>query len=155
MGGEKLLGGVGPLVGNCSTNWEGGPSTVGAGVFSSWIGAILILGLAGLIGCGCCGGLLLFWGCWTALSPGGGWTPGGIATAPSGGMPTRAAFFDARLVGLKVHLKFRPAHREQGNFLSHLVFVFAQLLQAMGVRPADLGIIPLAAGISCWFWSRP
>lgn len=78
-----------------------------------------------------------------------GCTLGGIETAPSGGMPTRLAFFDARLVGLKVHRRFLPAQREHGNFLSHFVFVFAQLLQAMGVRPADLGIMPFAAGISC------
>lgn len=50
MGGEKLFGGVGPLVGSCSTNWDGGPSTAGAGVFSSCIGAMLFFGLAGLIG---------------------------------------------------------------------------------------------------------
>ena len=70
-------------------------------------------------------------------------------------MPMRLAFFDDRRVGLNVHLRFRPAHREHGNFLSHFVFVFAQLLQAIGVLPADLGIMPLVAGISCWFWSLP
>ncbi len=50
-----------------------------------------------------------------------------------------------------MHLRFLPAHREHGNFLSHFVFVFAQLLQAIGVRPADFGIMPLAAGIGSWF----
>jgi hypothetical protein len=49
-------------------------------------------------------------------------------------------------VGRSVHLRFLLAHRLQGNFLSHLVFVFAQLLQAMGVLPADLGIMPLFGG---------
>lgn len=70
-------------------------------------------------------------------------------------MPIRVAFFDDRRVGRSVHFKFRPAHLEHGNFLSHFVFVFAQLLQAMGVRPADFGIMPLEAGIASWFWSRP
>lgn len=84
-----------------------------------------------------------------------GCTLGVIDTVPSGGIPTLLAFFEARLVGLSVHRKFLPAHREHGNFLSHFVFVFAQLLQAMGVRPADFGIMPFVAGISCWFWSRP
>lgn len=81
----------------------------------------------------------------------------GIVTAivPSGRMPTRAAFFDTRLVGRSVQRRFRPAHLEHGNFLSHFVFVLAQLLHAMGVRPADLGIMPFAAGMSCWFWSLP
>ena len=69
-----------------------------------------------------------------------------MATAPSGGTPIRAAFFDDRRVGRSVHRRLRPAHREQGNFLSHLVLVLAQLLQAIGVRPADFGIMPLAAG---------
>ena len=53
-----------------------------------------------------------------------------------------------RRVGLSVHRRFRPAHRLQGNFLSHFVFVLAQLEHAMGVRPADLGIMPFAAGIA-------
>lgn len=66
----------------------------------------------------------------------------------------RAAFFDDRRVGLRVQRRLRPAHREHGNFLSHLVFVFAQLLQAMGVRPADFGIVPFA-GMASWFWSLP
>lgn len=60
----------------------------------------------------------------------------------------RWAFLVDRRVGRKVHFRFLPAHLEQGNFLSHLVFVFAQLLQAMGVLPADFGIMPLAAGIT-------
>lgn len=75
--------------------------------------------------------------------------------ALSGGTPTRLAFFDALRVGRKVHRRFLPAQREHGNFLSHFVFVLAQLLHAMGVRPADLGIMPLDAGNSFWFWSRP
>lgn len=58
----------------------------------------------------------------------------------------RVAPFVDRRVGLNVHLRFLPAHREHGNFLSHLVFVLAQLEHAMGVRPADLGIMPFAAG---------
>jgi len=45
-----------------------------------------------------------------------------------------------------VHLRLRVAHRVQGNFLSHFVFVFAQLEQAIGVRPADFGTMPLEAG---------
>lgn len=64
------------------------------------------------------------------------------STAP--GM--RAAFFAERLVGRTVHLRLRLAHLLQGNFLSHFVFVFAQLLQAIGVLPADFGTMPLEAG---------
>jgi len=67
----------------------------------------------------------------------------------------RCAFFDDRRVGRKVHRRFRPAQRLHGNFLSHLVLVLAQLLHAIGVLPADLGIMPLAAGIASWFWSLP
>ena len=95
-----------------------------------------------------------------------------MATTLSGGMPIRAVPFVVRRVGLKVHLKFRPAHRLHGNFLSHLVFVLAHydmhrqsqlclhrkhalslltLEQAIGVRPADFGIMPFAAGIASWF----
>lgn len=74
---------------------------------------------------------------------------------PSGGMPIRCACFVARLVGRSVHRRFRPAQREHGNFLSHFVFVLAQLLHAIGVRPADFGIMPFAAGISFWFASLP
>ena len=70
---------------------------------------------------------------------------------PSGAAPNLAAFFDARRVGLRVQRKFRAAHREHGNFLSHFVLVLAQLLHAMGVRPADLGIMPFAAGRGSWF----
>jgi len=55
-------------------------------------------------------------------------------------------FFVVRRVGLTVHLRFRLAHRLQGNFLSHLVFVLAQLLHAMGVLPADFGTMPAEAG---------
>lgn len=65
---------------------------------------------------------------------------------PSPGAGMRLTFFEARLVGRSVHLRFRPAQRLQGNFLSHFVFVLAQLLHAIGVLPADLGIIPLLAG---------
>lgn len=61
--------------------------------------------------------------------------------------PIRLAFLDDRRVGRRVHRRFRPAQRLQGNFLSHFVFVLAQLLHAMGVLPADLGIMPLAAGM--------
>lgn len=64
-------------------------------------------------------------------------------TSPSG---TRAAFFVVRLVGRTVHFRFRPAHRLQGNFLSHLVLVLAQLEHAIGVRPADFGTIPWEGG---------
>jgi hypothetical protein len=57
------------------------------------------------------------------------------------------AFLDERRVGRSVHRRLRPAQRLHGNFLSHLVLVLAQLLHAMGVLPADLGIMPLAAGM--------
>ena len=135
----------------------GVPSTRGAVCLSSGMLFSPLLGLAGFKTGGACVGLPLdVWVCaWPSSPPGTLW--GGIAVKPSGGTtrPMRVAFFDDRLVGRRVHLRFRPAHLEQGNFLSHLVFVLAQLLQAMGVRPADLGIMPLTAGISCWFWSLP
>lgn len=54
-----------------------------------------------------------------------------------------------------MHFKFLCAHLVHGNFLSHFVFVFAQLLQAIGVRPADLGIIPCGGSPSSLFWLRP
>lgn len=94
-------------------------------------------------------------GCCTLASTVTGCAVAGADSVLSGGIPTRLAFFDARRVGLRVHLRFLPAQREHGNFLSHFVLVFAQLLQAIGVRPADLGIMPFTADISCWFWSRP
>ena len=68
--------------------------------------------------------------------------------APSPAACIRLTFLDALRVGRSVHLRFRPAQRLHGNFLSHFVFVFAQLLQAMGVRPADLGMMP-------WFGGKP
>jgi hypothetical protein len=69
---------------------------------------------------------------------------------------TLFTFLDARRVGRKVHLRFRCAHRLHGNFLSHFVFVLAQLLHAMGVRPADLGMMPAFGGRPSWlFASRP
>ncbi len=40
-------------------------------------------------------------------------------------VPTRGLPFVARRVGRRVHLRFLPAHRLHGNFLSHFVFVFA------------------------------
>jgi len=58
----------------------------------------------------------------------------------------RGVFLVIRRVGRTVQVKFLVAHRVQGNFLSHFVFVFAQLLHAIGVRPADFGIMPLEAG---------
>lgn len=67
----------------------------------------------------------------------------------------RAAVFAVLLVGLTVHLRLRLAHRLQGNFLSHFVFVFAQLLQAIGVLPADFGTMPSEAGNGSWFSSLP
>jgi hypothetical protein len=75
------------------------------------------------------------------------WSSSDTTTPASIAMPDRLAFFVTLRVGRNVHVKLRAEHREQGNFLSHFVFVLAQLLQAMGVRPADLGIMPLAAGI--------
>jgi hypothetical protein len=65
-------------------------------------------------------------------------------------MPDLLALFVTRRVGRSVHFRFRAEHLEQGNFLSHLVLVLAQLLHAMGVRPADLGIMPFAAGMMSW-----
>lgn len=134
---------------------EGGPSTLGAVCLSSGMLLRPPLGLAGFKTGGACVGLPL--GIWFCVCVGAwpfslaGTLCGGMAVKPSGGttIPMRVAFLDDRLVGRKVHLRFLPAHLEHGNFLSHLVFVLAQLLQAMGVRPADLGIIPLTAGISC------
>jgi len=63
-----------------------------------------------------------------------------MVVVPSGFVWIRLAFLDCRRVGRNVHLRFLAAHLEQGNFLSHFVLVLAQLLQAIGVRPADLGI---------------
>lgn len=71
---------------------------------------------------------------------------GGVVFAPSPAAGIRLAFLEALRVGLNVHLRFLPAQRLQGNFLSHFVFVFAQLLHAMGVRPADLGMMPWLGG---------
>jgi len=73
----------------------------------------------------------------------------GSATWPGTRSPSaamRIAFLVIRRVGRTVHLRLRVAHRVQGNFLSHFVFVFAQLEQAIGVRPADFGTMPLEAG---------
>ena len=67
----------------------------------------------------------------------------------------RIMFLVARRVGRTVHFRFLLAHRLHGNFLSHLVLVFAQLLQAMGVLPADLGMMPLEAERGSWFPSLP
>ena len=61
-------------------------------------------------------------------------------------------FLEIRRVDRSVHLRFLPAQRLHGNFLSHLVFVFAQLLQAIGVLPADLGIIPSLEGKPSWLF---
>ena len=81
---------------------------------------------------------------------------GTAVVAPSAPTTSRLAFLEALRVGLRVHLRFLPAHRLHGNFLSHLVFVLAQLLQAMGVRPADFGMMPWFGGKPSWlFWSRP
>jgi hypothetical protein len=75
---------------------------------------------------------------------------------PSPAGTTLFTFLDARRVGRSVHFRFRCAQRLQGNFLSHLVFVLAQLLHAIGVRPADLGIMPALGGRPSWlFASRP
>jgi len=154
-------GGVDPLAG-ASMKCVGGASkcvwvasTRGAFCLSSGMLLSPLLGLAGFRTGGACVGLPLV--ICVCAWPFSGTLWGGIAVNPSGGTtrPMRVAFFDERLVGRRVHLRFLPAHLEQGNFLSHLVFVLAQLLQAMGVRPADLGIMPLTAGISCWFWSLP
>lgn len=155
MDGEKSAGasGVGPLVG-FSKNCVGGPSTIGPPTFSSDVDvAAPFLGLdAGLRGGGCVG----LCPCWTADSIDTGCVFGAPATPPSEGTPIRAAPLVERRVGLNVHLRFLPAHREHGNFLSHFVFVFAQLEHAIGVRPADFGIMPFAAGItSLLFWSFP
>lgn len=69
-----------------------------------------------------------------------------VLVAASPPVMTLFTFLDARRVGRNVHFKFRCAHRLHGNFLSHLVFVFAQLLHAIGVLPADLGMIPAFGG---------
>ena len=132
---------------------------MGAVCLSSGILLRALLGLAGFkVGCVCVGLPLGTCGCVWPFSPFVAVTLcGGMAVKPSGGTtnPMRVAFFDERLVGRRVHLRFLPAHLEQGNFLSHLVLVLAQLLQAVGVRPADFGIMPFTAGISCWLASRP
>lgn len=54
----------------------------------------------------------------------------------------RCTPFDARRFDRNVHVRFLDSHREHGNFLSHFVFVFAHMVQAIGVRPADLGVMP-------------
>lgn len=156
--GENVVGGLDPLVG-CSAYCAGGPSVFRALCCSPNVDAIFCLGLSCFpVCCSTCCGLSVGGGCGlrcgascfcTLLSALGCCVSGGNVTAASTGAPTRAAFFETRLVGRKVHRRFRPAHLEHGNFLSHFVFVLAQLLQAIGVLPADLGIIPLAAGISC------
>jgi hypothetical protein len=59
---------------------------------------------------------------------------------------------DALRVGRRMHLRFLWAHRLQGNFLSHLVFVLAQFVQAMGVLPGCLGISMLGMpSLPSWF----
>ena len=53
----------------------------------------------------------------------------------------------------KRRLQARPRaeHLVQGNFLSHLVLVFAQLLQAIGVRPAFFRAIAETGVFESWF----
>jgi len=43
--------------------------------------------------------------------------------------------------------KFFSIHREHGTALSHFVFAFAQLIHAIGVRPAIDGTVPRAVCI--------
>ena len=88
---------------------------------------------------------------------GEGWDPVSVALplAPSAAPGGRLLIVLLRRCGRSVHRRLRPAHRLQGNFLSHLVLVRAQLLQAIGVRPAGL-IMVLVMGIPSWpFWSLP
>jgi len=172
--GESICGtgGVGLLL-ECSKAGGGGaPSEVGFSCEMEWClcATGLPLPLFGLV-VPCCVGLagLIWIGLWCSglLHPGGAATfsaarvsPGGIwpaAASVSGVMrPIRLAFLVDRLVGRRVQRRLRPAQRLHGNFLSHLVFVLAQLLQAIGVRPADFGIMPLLGGKPSWlFWSRP
>jgi len=59
---------------------------------------------------------------------------------------------EALRVGRRMHLRFLWAQRLQGNFLSHLVFVRAQFVQAMGVLPGCLGIRMLGMpSLLSWF----
>jgi hypothetical protein len=71
------------------------------------------------------------------------------------GAGKRLTLRDTRRVGRRVHFNPRLAQRLHGNFLSHLVLVLAQLVQAIGVRPALLGIIGLRGSPSWLFWSLP
>jgi hypothetical protein len=47
----------------------------------------------------------------------------------------RLASFEERRAYLAAHGRFFSAHLEHGTLLSQPVFAFAQLRQAMGVRP--------------------
>jgi hypothetical protein len=59
---------------------------------------------------------------------------------------------EALRVGRRMHLRFLWAHRLHGNFLSHLVFVRAQFVQAIGVLPGCLGINMLGMpSLLSWF----
>ena len=74
-----------------------------------------------------------------------------MVVVPSGLVCIRCAFFDCLRVGRNVHLRFLDAHLEHGNFLSHLVLVLAQLLQAIGVLPADFGS-SVCGGTPSWLF---
>lgn len=54
----------------------------------------------------------------------------------------RAAALEARLAKRAAHGSPFSAHLEQGTLLSQPVFALAQFWQAMGVRPAIVGIQP-------------
>lgn len=58
----------------------------------------------------------------------------------------RIAAFDERRANRASQDRFLSAHREQGTPLSQPAFALAQLMQAMGVRPAVLGT---SRGASC------
>lgn len=54
----------------------------------------------------------------------------------------RNAAFDDRLANLASHCRPLSEQREHGTLLSQPVFAWAQLRQAIGVRPATVGIPP-------------
>jgi hypothetical protein len=65
---------------------------------------------------------------------------------------TALTFRETLRVGRRMHLRFLWAQRLHGNFLSHLVFVRAQFVHAMGVLPGCFGISMLGMpSLLSWF----
>ena len=144
--GDMLVASIGPF--GIGGLWS--KKLVSANVFASGLDVFAACGSGG--GCGCCCGELLFEPFVDELAA----LSEELVLLDSTLTGARVACLDCLRVGRRVHRRFRPAQRLQGNFLSHLVFVFAQLLHAIGVRPADLGIMPLLGGRPSWLLaSRP